>query len=180
MLRVWSNTLSRRFLSKSSLSLTSSSLPRRRFITVSHILRSKVDEATKESQAEPVNGEDEPGPSEESEIENKEYKAALEKLEKLQAEVDASHRKLLLKYADAENKRRERVEEIKNRDAKYIKSFGEKVQEIHESLNKVCELSQSKASLLDADEKVKSFTEGLVMTRGIMKNILVKHNIVKE
>ena len=168
-------------MSTSTLSLNSSwSQTRRRFITASHVLRSKADEATKEPQTEPVNGKEEQAPPEESEVENKEYKAALEKLEKLQTEYNATHRKLLLKYADAENKRRERVEEVKKRDAKYIKSFGEKVQEIHESLNKVCELSQAKASLPDADEKVKSFTEGLVMTRGIMKNILVKHNIVKE
>ena len=101
-------------------------------------------------------------------------------LSKAENESKAVHRKLLLKYADAENKRRERVEELKKLDAKYISAFGQKVSAIYESLSKVCEAAQKKAEAPNADEKVKSFTEGLVMTQGIMKNILSKHNIIKS
>ena len=101
-------------------------------------------------------------------------------LEKSQETARELHHKLLLKYADAENKRRERSAELKKRNAKNIASFGEKTLSIYESLAKVCDLAQEKAKLPDAEEKVKSLSEGLVMTRDIFKNILSKHNIPVE
>ena len=102
----------------------------------------------------------------------------MESLNKSESLANELHRNLLFKYAEAENKRRERLDEIKRRDAKYIKSFAEKTLSIYESLDKVCTLAESKAKVDGANEKVKSFTEGLVMTRCIMRNILAKHNVV--
>lgn len=116
----------------------------------------------------------------EASSEEVEYKHAVEALQKAENDAKNIHRKLLLKYADAENRRRERVEELKKLDAKYISAFGEKVSSIYESLSKVCAAAQKKAEAPSAEEKVKSFTEGLVMTQGIMKNILSKHNIIKS
>ncbi len=106
------------------------------------------------------------------------YIKAAEELQNLENSAKDLHRELLLKYANAENKRRERVEEVKRRDAQYISKFGEKTLNIYESLGKVCELAQQKANASDADEKVKSLAEGLVMTHGIMKNILNKHGLM--
>jgi molecular chaperone GrpE (heat shock protein) len=90
------------------------------------------------------------------------------------------HHKLLLKYADAENVRRERVNDVKRRDAQYIAKFGDKVGDIYDSLVKVCDFASGKAAVPNVDEKVKSLTEGLVMTKGLMRNILEKHNIRKN
>ena len=107
-----------------------------------------------------------------------EYTKAAEGLTKAETSLKELHHKLLLKYADAENKRRERVEELKKRDAVYVKKMGEKTVEIYESLKGVCQLAQKKAANKTADDKVKSLSEGLVMTHGLMKNILSKHNVV--
>jgi molecular chaperone GrpE (heat shock protein) len=118
-------------------------------------------------------------PQTDSTPEDREYAQALEALQKAEQEAKSLHRNLLLKYADAENKRRERVEDIKKLDTKHVSAFGKKVSEIFESLTKVCDTAQSKAAAPTAGEKVKSFSEGLVMTRDIMKNILAKHSILK-
>jgi molecular chaperone GrpE (heat shock protein) len=109
-----------------------------------------------------------------------EYNQAVGALKKAEEDAKNIHRTLLMKYADAENKRRQRVEELKKLDSKHISAFGQKVSTIYESLSIVCGTAQKKAEALSADEKVKSFTEGLVMTHGIMKNILSKHNIIKS
>ncbi len=108
------------------------------------------------------------------------YLKVVQELEQVQSSITNLHRELLLKYANAENKRRERIEEIKRRDAQHISKFGEKTLKIYESLVKVCDQAQSKSSLSDADDKVKSLAEGLVMTQGIMRNILTKHGIMQE
>jgi molecular chaperone GrpE (heat shock protein) len=103
-----------------------------------------------------------------------------ETLKKLEVEQKSLHHKLLLKYADAENVRRERVNDVKRRDAQYIAKFGDKVGDIYDSLVKVCDFASGKAAVPNVDEKVKSLTEGLVMTKGLMRNILEKHNIRKN
>ena len=108
------------------------------------------------------------------------YLKVVQELEQIQVSITNLHRELLLKYANAENKRRERIEEIKRRDAQHISKFGEKTLKIYDSLVKVCDLAQSKSSLSDADDKVKSLAEGLVMTQGIMRNILTKHDIMQD
>jgi molecular chaperone GrpE (heat shock protein) len=147
----------------------------------SQLVRSKADESGKGSSgSEKVSEEQSAEPSAQSNDEVDGRTKIQTQIQKLESEGKDMHRKLLLKYADAENKRRERVDEIKKRDAKYISAFGGKVSAIYDSLSKVCELSETKASAPNADEKVKSFAEGLVMTRGIMKNILEKHNIGKQ
>lgn len=109
-----------------------------------------------------------------------EYDSAIASLRKSEALSNELHRSLLFKYAEAENKRRERLEEIKRRDAKYIQSFAEKTLSIYGSLDKVCTLAQSKSQVDGSSEKVRSLAEGLVMTRDIMKNILSKHNVVSN
>jgi len=106
------------------------------------------------------------------------YSKAMDDLKNVENSAKDLHRQLLLKYANAENTRRERLEEVRRRDAQHISKFGEKVSTIYESLDKVCELAKAKAESSDADEKVKSLAEGLIMTRGIMKNILSKHGIM--
>ena len=108
------------------------------------------------------------------------YNKAIHELENLENSAKDLHRQLLLKYANAENKRRERLEEVKRRDAQHISKFGEKSLKIYESLGKVCDQAKEKAATGDADEKVKSLAEGLVMTHGIMKNILAKHGLVNS
>ena len=105
---------------------------------------------------------------------------ALDDLQKSEVTVKELHHKLLLKYADAENKRRERSVELKRRDAANIKLFADKTYGIYDSLESVCKIATEKAADPTADEKVKSFAEGLSMTRGIMKNILAKHNVVSN
>ena len=112
--------------------------------------------------------------------EDTEYAQAVESLKKAESDSKSFHHRLLLKYADAENKRRERVEELKKLDSKHITAFGDKVKAIYDSLENVCATAKVKSDAPTADEKVKSFSEGLMMTRDIMKNILVKHNIVKS
>ena len=111
---------------------------------------------------------------------NDAYSKASKEYEELEGSVRDLHRQLLLKYANAENKRRERLDEIKKRDTQHISNFGEKTVAIYESLVKVCELAKEKSIAPDADDKVKSLSEGLVMTQGIMKNILTKHGIMKD
>lgn len=128
------------------------------------------DEVTPESPAGEVRATEE----------TPEYEKVVESVKKSEAEVVELHRKLLFKYAEAENKRRERLEEIKRRDTKHIASFAEKALGIFDSLEKVCTLAQSKAGVAGANDKVKSFSEGLVMTRDIMRNILSKHNVVSK
>ena len=108
------------------------------------------------------------------------YAAAMKEYEAVELEAKKLHGDLLLRYANAENKRRERNTEIKRRDGLNISSFGNKATSIFASLDKTCELADKKANALEADVKVKSLAEGLRMTRGIMKNILVKHNISKD
>ena len=108
------------------------------------------------------------------------YLKAVNELDQVQTSITNLHRELLLKYANAENKRRERIEEIKKRDAQHITKFGQKTLKIYESLVKVCDQAQAKSSLSDADDKVKSLAEGLVMTQGIMRNILTKHGIMQD
>jgi molecular chaperone GrpE (heat shock protein) len=98
-------------------------------------------------------------------------------LKSAEAQVKGLHHKLLLKYADAENKRRERVSEIKRRSEKRVAEFGQKIVSIQESLSKVCNIAQARSDAADSSDKVKSLAEGLVMTRGILKNVLEKHNI---
>lgn len=112
--------------------------------------------------------------------EDSEYHQATEALAKAEAQAKALHHNLLLKYADAENKRRERVEELKKLDARHVTGFGNKVSAIYDSLCKVCETAKAKSEAPSAEDKVKSLSEGLMMTRDIMKNILVKHSIVKS
>jgi molecular chaperone GrpE (heat shock protein) len=112
--------------------------------------------------------------------EDLEYKQAAEAMSKAETQAKSLHHSLLLKYADAENKRRERVEELKKLDSKHVVAFGNKVSAIFDSLCNVCETAKAKADAPSAGEKVKSLTEGLTMTRDIMRNILVKHNIVKS
>ena len=116
---------------------------------------------------------------EQAEVSTDEAKA-LDDLQKADATVKELHHKLLLKYADAENKRRERSAELKRRDAVNIKLFADKTYGIYESLESVCKIATEKAADPTADEKVKSFAEGLSMTRGIMRNILAKHNVVSN
>jgi len=100
-----------------------------------------------------------------------------EKLDNMENEYKSLHHKLLLKYADAENLRRDRINDVRKRDSQYIAKFGDKVSDIYESLSKICDFANKKAAAQEAEEKVRSLTEGLVMTRGLMKNILEKHNI---
>jgi molecular chaperone GrpE (heat shock protein) len=109
-----------------------------------------------------------------------EYEIAVASLKKSESLSNELHRNLLFKYAEAENKRRERLEEIKRRDAKYIQSFADKTLSIYGSLEKVCTLAQAKSQEDGSSEKVRSLAEGLVMTRDIMKNILSKHNVVSS
>ena len=108
------------------------------------------------------------------------YLKVVQQLEQTQGSITNLHRELLLKYANAENKRRERIEEIKRRDTQHISKFGDKTLKIYESLVKVCDQAQQKAAATDADDKVKSLAEGLVMTQGIMRNILSKHGIMQD
>ena len=152
----------------------------RSFVRRAYPTLSKADESPKDSGDSQKISEDQPTEPKAQSVDESDSQTKMKaQIEKFEQDAKDMHRKLLLKYADAENKRRERVDEIKKRDAKYISAFGLKVSAIYESLSKVCDLSQGKASAPNADEKVKSFTEGLVMTRDIMKNILEKHNIVK-
>ena len=104
------------------------------------------------------------------------YQKAVADLDTAEVTIRKLHGELLLKYADAENVRRERASELKKRDLGNIKVFGGKTGTIFESLDKVCTTANEKAAKSD-DEKVKSLAEGLSMTRDIMKNILEKHNI---
>ena len=157
------------------------SLPREKaFLSPSHRLFFSKEEKVAEEKApladEQVDkkaGEDKPEPTPIAD----ELTRASAELEKAQATVKELHHKLLLKYANAENKRRERSDEIRRRNSKNILTFGQKTLGIYESLAKVCDLAQDKANLPEAEEKVKSLSEGLVMTRDIFKNILSKHNI---
>jgi molecular chaperone GrpE (heat shock protein) len=97
--------------------------------------------------------------------------------EELENNLKSTHHKLLLKYADAENKRRDRLADLKKKDSSHISKFGDKVSGIYRSLEEVCTIAQERAKSPGAEEKVKSFSEGLFMTRDIMKGILSKHNI---
>lgn len=118
--------------------------------------------------------------SEEQKLADDNYNKAARELETSQQLVKDLHHQLLLKYANAENTRRERVAEIKRRGDKHISQFGEKIGSIYESLAKVCATAQTRSSAPDATDKVKAFTEGLTMTQGIFKNVLEKHNIAMK
>lgn len=106
------------------------------------------------------------------------YSKTLKELETSQMLAKDLHHQLLLKYADAENKRRDRLAEIKRRGDRQMSQFGGKIAIIYESLAKVCESASASSKSPDASDKVKALTEGLSMTRGIFKNVLEKHNII--
>ena len=131
------------------------------------------------------NGQDQSGQSQEPVMESPEgngkkfdeMAAAQDRLKQAEASLNSSHHQLLLKYAEAENKRRERLGEIKKRDTANVSKFAEKVADIYASLEDVCMVAASKKQAESREERVKSLSEGLFMTRDIMKNILAKHNV---
>jgi len=73
------------------------------------------------------------------------YAMAVKAYEAAEREGKKLHGELLLRYADAENKRRERTAELKRRDAYNISAFGAKTMSICYSSDKTCELAEKKS-----------------------------------
>lgn len=169
-------SLYRRALTKRTLQSLSRSAPARLFSGQS----TKPEKM--EAQSE---GKDRAGESQEPVMESPEgngkkldeMATAQDKLKQAEASLKSTHHQLLLKYAEAENKRRERQGEIKKRDTANVSKFAEKVADIFASLEDVCTVAASKIQAESTEERVKSLSEGLFMTRDIMKNILAKHNV---
>ncbi len=133
-----------------------------------------------EEKTEDVISDSQEIPDNDQKLMEENYSKAVKELEVSQQLVKDLHNQLLLKYADAENKRRERLADLKRRGNKHIAHFGEKIALIHESLENVCDKATKRSHAPESSDKVKAFTEGLTMTQGIFKNVLEKHNIKQK
>lgn len=136
-------SLYRRALTKRNIQSLSRSAPGRLF----------SGQSTKAEKMEAqCNGQDQSGQSQEPVMESPEgngkkfdeMAAAQDSLKQAEASLNSSHHQLLLKYAEAENKRRERLGEIKKRDTANVSKFAEKVADIYASLEDVCMVAASK------------------------------------